>query len=405
MARQTSFHTRHPGNESQQGGRQPRQFDKRSGQQPEQQVRVDREAVIRRQSLKKLVADVSEGVAKVALVCELTEDRVKRLCEGHDVINHPMAMHIEESIGLPAGWMDSTKPVPKDAIDRLERSLSDQHDDGAFTIDVDGGEPQMSQSKEDGDVIEALSQSAGQDSQTANSASEEGGTPNILRLKEVFPAVHVYLHERTDLSPASISGILSGSRNLTETNALAFEAALNLPAGWLYRSMPIEQIEAELVAAVGDLINMPAPRRGRRPGADSESASSGAAPKARIVRKSRIAKPAKPAKPARVLAPMPPAAPAVSAKSAPAAQVAQATPAAPVAAARQAVEAPALRPYVEGAAPQPKVSSRANVTTLEMVPAGMSLSRALINVLENMEQKGELDNVKVTRVLSALYMN
>lgn len=403
MARQTSFHTRHSGNESQQGGRQPRQFDKRGGQpQPEQQVRVDREAVIRRQSLKKLIADVSEGVAKVALVCELTEDRVKRLCEGHDVINHPMAMHIEESIGLPPGWMDGNKPVPSDAIERLERSLSGQHDDDAFTIDVDGGEPQAIQLKEDGDVIEALSQSAGQAHQAANSASEEGGMPNILRLKEVFPAVHVYLHERTELSPASISGILSGSRNLTEANALAFETALNLPEGWLYQSMPIEKIEADLVAAVGDLINMPAPRRGRRPGADSESASASAGPVKRIERKSRTAKPAKPANAARALAPMPPAASAANAKSAPAAQAAAP---APVAAARQTVEAPALRPYVEGADPQPRVASRANVTTLEMVPAGMSLSRALINELEKLEAKGQLDNIKVTRVLNALYMN
>jgi len=273
MARNTSFHTRHAdksnnfnsqdGNRSQQ---QPRQFDKR-GAQPEQPVRVDRMAVIRRQSFKKLIADVNEGISKVAIVCELSEDRVKRLYEGHDVIDAPMAMHLEESIGLPAGWMEADQPIPQEVVSRLDRSLG-AHDEDAFTIDVDGA-PEKTQSKDEGDVIEALSQSANnvQDGQNAGgeeTMDDDEAMMNILQLKDLFPAVHVVLHQKTNLSPASISGILSGSRNLTDANADLFEGALNLPNGWLRKEMTLEQAEADLVKAVGDLINMPAPRRGRR---------------------------------------------------------------------------------------------------------------------------------------------
>ena len=395
MARNTSFHTRHAdksnnfnaqdGNRSQQ---QPRQFDKR-GAQPEQPVRVDRKAVIRRQAFKKLIADVNEGISKVAIVCELSEDRVKRLYEGHDVIDAPMAMHLEESIGLPAGWMESDQPIPQEVVSRLDRSLG-AHDEDAFTIDVDGS-PEKTQSKDEGDVIEALSQSANnvQDGQNAGgeeTMDDDEAMMNILQLKDLFPAVHVVLHQKTNLSPASISGILSGSRNLTDTNAELFEGALNLPHGWLRQSMTLEQAEADLVKAVGDLINMPAPRRGRRSSNDESVAV--AQPKA------RAAKPVKAAKPARVLAPMPAAAP-VAAKPV----VAEA------ASATQVVAAPAVRPYVEAAAPRAGAAPASNKMTLEAVPGGMSLSRALINELEKLEAKGQLDNIKVTRVLNALYMN
>lgn len=397
MARNTSFHTRNADKSnnfnSQDGNRshqQPRQFDKR-GAQPEQPVRVDRKAVIRRQAFKKLIADVNEGISKVAIVCELSEDRVKRLYEGYDVIDAPMAMHLEESIGLPAGWMESDQPIPQEVVSRLDRSLG-AHDEDAFTIDVDGS-PEKPQSKDEGDVIEALSQSAnnvqgGQNAGSEETMDDDEAMMNILQLKDLFPAVHVVLHERTNLSPASISGILSGSRNLTTANADLFEKALNLPSGWLRQSMALEQAEADLVQAVGDLINMPAPRRGRR--SSNEESVAVAQPKA------RAAKPVKAAKPARVLAPMP-----TVASPAPVARpvVAEAAPATKV------VAAPAVRPYVEAAAPRASAAPASNKMTLEAVPGGMSLSRALINELEKLEAKGHLDNIKVTRVLNALYMN
>lgn len=397
MARNTSFHTRHADKSnnfnSQDGNRshqQPRQFDKR-GAQPEQPVRVDRKAVIRRQAFKKLIADVNEGISKVAIVCELSEDRVKRLYEGHDVIDAPMAMHLEESIGLPAGWMESDQPIPQEVVSRLDRSLG-AHDEDAFTIDVDGS-PEKPQSKDEGDVIEALSQSAnnvqgGQNAGSEETMDDDEAMMNILQLKDLFPAVHVVLHQKTNLSPASISGILSGSRNLTDTNAELFEGALNLPHGWLRQSMTLEQAEADLVKAVGDLINMPAPRRGRR-SSNEESVAVAQS-------KARAAKPVKASKPARVLAPMP-----TVASPAPVARpvVAEASPA------TQVVAAPAVRPYVEAAAPRASAAPASNKMTLEAVPGGMSLSRALINELEKLEAKGQLDNIKVTRVLNALYMN
>lgn len=395
MARNASFHTRHNRDaRDNRDGSQPRHFDKRGGQpsHAEQASRVDRKAVIRRQAFKKLIADVSEGISKVAIVCELSEDRVKRLYEGHDIIDAPMAMHLEESIGLPAGWMESDQPIPHDVFSRLDRSLS-AHDEDAFTIDVDGA-PEKHESKGDGDVIEALSQSS-RATQSASSNTEASGEHhtendeammNILQLKDIFPAVHVVLHQKTNLSPASISGILSGSRNLTDANAEIFEGALNLPQGWLRREMSIEQAEAELVEAVGDLINTPVPRRGRR--ANSEIAAfASPAPQ----RKPRQVKEA--AKPARVLAPMPKAAPAAAETA--------------TAAASQVVAAPAMRPYVEAAKPSATQASAKGSSgmTLDMVPGGMSLSRALINELEKLDAKGQLDNIKVTRVLNALYMN
>ena len=403
MARNTSFHTRHADKSnnfnSQDGNRshqQPRQFDKRSAQ-PEEPVRVDRKAVIRRQAFKKLIADIQDGVSKIAVVSELPEERVKRLYEGQDVIDAPMAMHLEESIGLPDGWLESDKPIPQDVFSRLDRSLG-AHDEDAFTIDVDGS-PEKNQSKDEGDVIEALSQSANniQDGQNAGgeeTMDDDEATMNILQLKDLFPAVHVVLHQKTNLSPASISGILSGSRNLTDTNAELFEGALNLPHGWLRQSMTLEQAEADLVQAVGDLINMPAPRRGRR--SSNEESVAVAQPKARAAKPAKAAKPVKAAKPARVLAPMPTfASPAPVAKPV----VAEAAPA------TQVVAAPAVRPYVEAAAPRASAAPASNKMTLEAVPGGMSLSRALINELEKLEAKGQLDNIKVTRVLNALYMN
>lgn len=408
MARNTNFHTRHPrsgnqgssfhGQSGGQSGGASRQFDKR-GAQPEQPARGDVKAVFRRQTFKKLIADVADGISKVAAVCELTEERVKRLYEGQDLIDAPMAMHLEESLYLPAGWMESDQPIPKETLERLDRSLSGiDHDE--FTIDVDGAGGQRP-SVADSEILDALSQSANTEQQ-ASESKEDGMQQNIFQLKEIFPAVHVYLHQKTDLSPASISGILSGSRNLTEANARLFEAALNLPEGWLHQSMPIDQAEAELVSAVGDLINMPVPRRGRRPG--PETAETTPAEKARPVRAAKpapsAATPAKmpgkvgrPAKAARVLAPMP-----APAASAPVVSV----PAAPVIA---APASPVMRPYVENASPRPAVANRADKTVLDVVPGGLSLSRALINALEQLEAKGELDAIKVTRVLNALYMN
>lgn len=389
MARHTSFHTRHQDANQGQAGRNQsghRNFDKR-GAVPEQPVRVDRKAVIRRQAFKKLIADIHEGVAKVATVCELSEERVQRLYDGNDVIDAPMAMHIEESIGLPPGWMESDQAIPQEVMERLDRALG-AHDNDSFTIDVDGGAPVV-ESKADVDVLDALSASSlPEDGQSDSSHAEGDDEPmvNILQLKEVFPAAHVYLQQRTDLSAASISGILAGSRNLTVSNARLFEGVLNLPEGWLHQSMSFDQAHAELEAAIGDMINMPVPRRGRRPGGEAgeQSAPVRAA-------KPVKAKAEKPAKPARVLAPVPPAPAPVRA-----APVVSAAPA-PALSAQTRVE-----PVHSALIPAPV---RAEAIEPRAVAAGVSLSRALINTLDEMDRRGELDNVKVSRVLSALFMN
>lgn len=171
-------------------------------------------------------------------------------------------------------------------------------------------------------------------------------------------------------------------------------AKLNLPHGWLRQEMTLEQAEADLVKAVGDLINMPAPRRGRRSSGESADQTPVKPRQPRQPREAKAAKAVKAAKPARVLAPMP-----TVASSAPAARpvVAEAAPA------TQVVAAPAMRPYVE--APAPRAAQAESKMTLDVVPGGMSLSRALINELEKLDANGQLDNIKVTRVLSALYMN
>lgn len=393
MARQNSFHTRHQDanyNSSQghagrnQGGQ--RNFDKR-GAAPEQTVRVDRKAVVRRQAFKKLIADTHEGVAKVATVCELSEERVQRLYDGNDVIDAPMAMHIEESLGLPAGWMESDQPIPPEVVSRLDRSLG-ANEDGGFTIDVDGGQD-ASHSSADDEVLDALSaggESAGEVGEASGGEASDEPMVNILQLKDVFPAVHVYLNQKTDLSAASISGILAGSRNLTAGNARLFEAALNLPEGWLHQAMSFEQARAEMEAAIGDLINMPVPRRGRRPSGEAGEQS---AP----VRQARPvkAKAEKPAKPAKVLAPVPPAPEPVASASSVAPVVAQVIPASPG--------------RLEPVRPAIPARMRAEVVEPRQSVAGVSLSRALISTLEEMDSRGELDNIKVSRVLSALFMN
>lgn len=313
--------------------REKRVFEKRrfnhfssNAESPSHQ-KTDRYAVHRRQALNKLIAESDQGIARVALLCELSENRVRSLSEGVDPLDSHLAMHIEVSLGLPSGWLDrgAEGDVPDEVKKFLREGKPGQKqevdwadlvtDETVVMLDTPG------QPKQDGEFdafVEAIGSEAQKDDlaalppyadsrigDTAGVGSEKSeerfvsqvsegvedmnqnvqyaaaahhtadnptaqeaadAVPVYLMIKEFFPAVRAFLSKNTDLSAATISGALSGSRQLTPQNARMFEHAMGLPEGWLEKQMTFEKAKKEFEKYAPHLLNMAPPRRGRRPG-------------------------------------------------------------------------------------------------------------------------------------------
>jgi hypothetical protein len=79
-----------------------------------------REFVVRTKNFHALSV---AGPDYLGLWLEFNGDRLHRLAEGRDPITRELAMHIEESLDLPQGWMDKegVPVVPRDALERLVR--------------------------------------------------------------------------------------------------------------------------------------------------------------------------------------------------------------------------------------------------------------------------------------------
>ena len=232
-------------------------------------VVADREAVIRRHALKKLVADARDGVGTIAQLAELPERRIKRLVDGDDVLDAPLAMHIEQMLALPDGWMEnSDRPIPKEVMSKISskpeqaqalRDLTDQ-------APVSEAAPYAILTAQPEPVPSTTPSSSVKDAVAVTNPAHDSPAQRTMRIvAEVFPAVRKFLIESTPLSPSTISGAITGSRGLPAKNQMIIEQAFKVPKGWLAQPHSKVSVESTLRKTLGDLLDLPPPKRGRQP--------------------------------------------------------------------------------------------------------------------------------------------
>lgn len=231
-------------------------------------VVADREAVIRRHALKKLVADARDGVGTIAQLAELPEQRIKRLVDGDDVLDAPLAMHIEQMLALPDGWMEnSDRPIPKEVMSKISskpeqaqalRDLTDRAPvSDAAPHAILTAQPEPEPSATPSSTIKAAAP-------VANPTHDSPAQRTMRIVAEVFPAVRKFLIDSTPLSPSTISGAITGSRGLPEKNQNIIEQAFKVPKGWLAQQHTQGSVESTLRKTLGDLLDLPPPKRGRQ---------------------------------------------------------------------------------------------------------------------------------------------
>lgn len=284
MSRHTAFHVR--------GGEQTTTPQGRSGffgkrkaseARASMPVHVDRKAVIRRQALRKLAADAAGGVERIAILTELGEQRLRRLVEGEDALEAPLAMHIEEMLGLPSGWMENGEgPVPETVMEKLSSAqppAPDSVDESIYMAGKSGAQAATS---------EMASPTAKSELAPEDKASMSAHQKGLQATAEVFPNIRQFLTENTGMTASTVSGSITGSRGFAERNARLVESALGVPKGWLSRDLNPEERERDLRNSLGAILDQPPPRRGRQAAAKvstqekvvSEKRSAPAAPKA-----------------------------------------------------------------------------------------------------------------------------
>lgn len=408
MTRQTSFHVR--GNQSQPSQNENKNrgfFGKRPDYaQPAQAQVTDRNAVVRRQALRTLVADAKNGTEQIALLCELGEQRVKRLVEGDDILESALAMHIEEMLGLPSGWMESPNQViPEDVLSKIRGEVVEKKEEDGFErfFETETPVPTLSPSISEKEVVqeaspivttqaelEAQPQEPVQPFQATQTAqpglrdrADKIAFENVRRLDEAFPNIRQHMKEHTDLSAATVSGALTGKRPLSLRNQMAFEAALGLPENWFDIERSVEEISHAIRDSIGDLIDQPRPRRGN-PLIHLEGA------KARAARPPKEAGERKPRKPREVRTKEA----VVQAKN----QTMK----------HEAAEQPTSPKFMSTAfsatQAQPQAQPQAQAQPAEMNGTNMLMGKALLEMLTLRLETGRLDMAQITKIMNVLFL-
>lgn len=391
MTRQTSFHVR--GNQTQPENKPRGFFGKRPDYaQPAQAQVTDRNAVVRRQALRTLVADAKNGTEQIALLCELGEQRVKRLVEGDDILESALAMHIEEMLGLPSGWMESAnQAIPEEVLAKIRGEVVEKKEEDSFehliesgnSVELTAAPTSLNDAhQEAGAILTTQEMDGSTHSDQELEPEPEQAQPgfrdrasniafeNVKRLDEAFPNVRQHMKMRTDLSVATISGALTGSRPLSLRNQLAFETALGLPENWFNVERSVEEITQAIRNAIGDVIDQPRPRRGN-PLIHLEGAKARAArpPKETVERKPRTPR--------------------------------QPLPAQPI----EAVGGNEKRTTVVQEAER-AVSSSFAVTQPHVTAKGseMLMGKALLEMLTHRLEAGRLDMAQITKIMNVLFL-
>ena len=229
-------------------------------------------------NLKLLLQVVNDDTAQLAMAVDLPMNRLQLMLDGHIAVNNGVAMHIEETIGLPQSWMDR-KHVLEEIGDRTRKILLGEESPDAehplHSVEQQGHaimkktaattSPAEKETRPAAPVADSRQQELPHVENSGASETASGSEVktvadliplrvNNLRLLTQARGAKTKMAKALNVSESFISFLFNGKKDFTSELARSIEKAAGLPGDW----MDWEHVANDVPKSAWDMLGTPA---------------------------------------------------------------------------------------------------------------------------------------------------